>query len=220
MSSENLNNLSIKDLKKLVHEEYKQNKKLRQDKKKEKLIQVYKKLQKQNKKLRQEKQQVKSKPKQKQKIKTFDEYFQECIKNKSIPKDTPEYLKKALERAMKEYDNRIKHEKSALKNFAEKYVIDGKPKIMLFKFFAEKATQIKEFLRNHRNIKVRMILVCIMQKDESVDDGKKFINVGSKVYFNTETYINFESTDVKVLLSQMIKEILEKISVFQMNGSG
>ena len=104
MSSENLNNLSIKDLKKLVDEEYKQNKKLRQDKKKEKLIQVYKK---QNEKLRQENQQVKSKPKPKpkpkpkQKIKTSDEYFQECIKNKSITKDTPEYLKKALERAMK-----------------------------------------------------------------------------------------------------------------------
>ena len=33
MSSENLNNLSIKDLKKLVNEEYNQNKKLRQEKK-------------------------------------------------------------------------------------------------------------------------------------------------------------------------------------------
>ena len=106
---------------------------------------------------------------------------------------------------MKEYDNGIKHEKSALKNFAEKYVIDGKPKIMPFKFFAEKATQTKEFLRNIRNIKVRMILVCIKQKDESVDGGKKFINIGSKVYFNTEIYINLESTDVKVILSQMIK---------------
>ena len=84
---------------------------------------------------------LKPKPKPKQKIKTFDEYFQECIKNKSIPKDTPEYLKKVLERAMKEYDDGIKHEKSALKNFAEKYVIDGKPKIIPFKFFAEKATQ-------------------------------------------------------------------------------
>ena len=68
-------------MKTLVNEEYKQNKKLRQDKKKEKLIQVYKKLPKQNEKLRQEKQQVKSKPKPKprpkpkQKIKTFDEYF-------------------------------------------------------------------------------------------------------------------------------------------------
>ena len=32
MSSENLNNLSIKDLKKIVNEEYNQNKKLRQKK--------------------------------------------------------------------------------------------------------------------------------------------------------------------------------------------
>ena len=39
MSSENLNNLSIKYLKKLVNEEYGQNKKLREEKK-EKLIQV------------------------------------------------------------------------------------------------------------------------------------------------------------------------------------
>ena len=208
ISSENVNNLSIKDLKKLFNEEYKQNKKLRRDKKKEKLIQVYKKLQKQNEKLRQEKRQVKSKPnpkpKPKQKIKTFDEYFQECIKNKSIPKGTPDYLKKALERAMKEYDNGIKHEKSALKNFAEKYVIDGKPKIFPLEYFAEKATQIKEFLRNHRNTKVRMILVCIMELDESVDGGRKYTTTGSKVYFNTETYINLESTDVKVILSQMI----------------
>ena len=207
MSSENLNNLSIKDLKKLVNEEYEQNKKLGQEKKEE-LIQVYKKLQKQNEKLRQEKSKPQPKSKPKQKIKTFDEYFQECIKNKSIPKDTPEYLKKALERAMKEYDNGIKHEKSALKNFAEKYVIDGKPKIIPFKYFAEKATQIIEFLRNHRNFKVRMILVCIMEKYESVDSGRKNITTESKTYFNTETYINLESTDVKVILSQMIKEIL------------
>ena len=217
MSSENLNNLSIKDLKKLVNEEYNQNKKLRQEKKEE-LIQVYKKLQKQNEKLRQEK--SKPKPKPKQKIKTFDEYFQECIKNKSFPKDTPEYLKKALQRAMKEYDDGIKHEKSALKHFAEKYIIDGKPKIIPFKFFAEKATQIKEFLRNHRNVKVRMILVCIMEKLEDVKGSRKIETSESKVYFNTETCINLESTDVKVILFQMIKEILEKISIFQMNGSG
>ena len=214
MSSTDLKNLSIKDLKKLINEEYKQNKK------KEKLIEEYKKLQKQNEKLRQEKSKPKPKPKpkqkQKQKIKTFDEYFQECIKNKSIPKDTPEYLRKALERAMKEYDNGIKHEKSALENFAEKYVIDGKPGLTAFKYFAEKATQIKEFLRNHRNIKVRMIMVCIMEKQIS-EKLNTFI-IESKSYFNTETYINLESTDVKVILSQMIKEILEKIGTYQMIG--
>ena len=80
---------------------------------------------------------------------------------------------------MKEYDNEIKDEKSALKNFAEKYVIDGKPKIISFEYFAEKATQIKESLRNHRNIKVRMILVCTMEKHVSVDGGRKGMTSGS-----------------------------------------
>ena len=46
--------------------------------------------------------------------------------------------------------------KSALHTFVQKYIIDGKPKIKPFDYFAEKATQIKEFLRNHRNIKIRM----------------------------------------------------------------
>ena len=63
-------------------------------------------------------------------------------------------------------------------------------------------------MRNHRNIKVRMILVCIMEKQIS-EKMNKFI-IENKSYFNTETYINLESTDVKVILSQMIKEILEK----------
>ena len=48
------------------------------------------------------------KPKPKpNKIKTFEEYFQECIKNKTIPPDTPSYLRNALERAIKEYDQGI-----------------------------------------------------------------------------------------------------------------
>ena len=187
-----------------------------------KLIQVYKKLQKQNEKLTQEKTKSKpkqkSKPKPKQKIKTFDEYFQECIKNKSIPKDTPEYLKRALERAMKEYDNGIKHEKSGLQNFAEMYVIDGKQKITPFQFFAEEATQIKEFLRNHRNAKIRMRMVCIMEQQHM--EKRKTIITQDKAYLYTETHINLESTDVKVILSQMIKEILEKISNYQRKGSG
>ena len=59
---------------------------------------------------------------------------------------------------MKEYNKGMKHEKSALQTFAEKYVIDGKPGLTPFQFFAEKVSQLKDFLRNHRNIKVRMIL--------------------------------------------------------------
>ena len=71
---------------------------------------MYQKLQKQNEKLRPEKPkikhklktEIKSKPKPKTETKSVDEYFRECIKNQTIPKDTPPYLKKALERALKE----------------------------------------------------------------------------------------------------------------------
>ena len=61
----------------------------------------------------------------KKKIKTFDEYFKECIKHREIPKDTPPYLKEALERAMLEYDQGLVKEKSSLGGFANKYVIEG-----------------------------------------------------------------------------------------------
>ena len=170
MSSVNLKNLSQDELNKILKEEYEKNRKL----KKERSIILIKKLQKQNEKLSQVKSKSKSitkqkpkfkpKSKSKQKIKTFNEYFQECIKNKTIPKDTPHYLKKALERAIKEYEGGIILEKSALTNFAEKYVTEGLPGIIPIEYFREKAPQIRDFLRNHRNTKVRMIMVCEMER--------------------------------------------------------
>ena len=86
MSSVNLNNLSIQELKKLVKYKNEEVKKLEKEKK-EKLILFYKKLQNNEEKLTQEKKEVKQKskskpkskpkfkPKSKQKIKTFNEYF-------------------------------------------------------------------------------------------------------------------------------------------------
>ena len=56
--------------------------------------------------------------------------------------------------------------------FAEKYVIDGKPGLTPFQFFAEKVARIKDFLRNHRNIKVRMILICKMEQ-QIIEKTKK-----------------------------------------------
>ena len=75
---------------------------------------------------------------------------------------------------MKEYNNGIKLEKSALSNFAEKYVIDGKPGLTPFKYFAEKASQIKEFLRNHRNVKMKMIMICTMEQQHMEKRKKNY----------------------------------------------
>ena len=205
MSSENLNNLSQEEFNKILKEEYKKNKNL----KKERTIEMIKKVQKQNKRLKR----LKLKPKRKQKAKTFNEYFQECIKNKTIPKDTPLYLKKALERAMKEYDKGIKLEKSYLKNFAEMYVIVGKPGLTSIQFFEEKNSQLKDFLRNHRNIKVKMIFICKMEQKitEKIKTKTKIIFDQVNAYFYSETHTNLENTDVKDFLSQMLKEIMEKL---------
>ena len=242
MSSVNLNDLSIQEIKKLVKKENEEVKKLEEEKEKEKLILAYKKLQNKKEKLIQENKEIKqkskpkpksksitrpkfkpkSKSKPKQKIKTFNEYFQECIKNKTIPKDTPHYLKKALERAMKEYEKGIILEKSALANFAEKYIIEEMSGLIPIKYFKEKAPQIKDFLRNHRNTKVRMLMVCQMEKQITEKTNEESITSyeHDKAYFHSKTYINLEKTDVKVFLKEMIMEILGNIIIYQKKGSG
>ena len=140
---------------------------------------------------------IKSKPnsKPKSKPKTFDEYFQDCIKNKTITPDTPPYLRKALERALKEYDQGIIKEKSSLDEFANKYIVKGESGITPFESFSSKSSYLKDFLRNHRNIKVRFVLVCLMEKKEG--DFKLKFTVQDKAYFHSDTYINIVSTDVK-----------------------
>ena len=165
MSALDLSKLSIEELKKIDKREnkvFKKDVEEYRNREKQKLIDKILGRRKQQKKIKKvlDKTETKTKPK---KTKSFEEYFQECIKNKSIPKDTPKYLKKALERAIKEYEQGTVLEKSALNNFAEKYVIEGKPGIRPKKFFQEKAQQVKQFFKNNRNTKIKMILVCMME---------------------------------------------------------
>ena len=200
-----LTNLSISELKKIKKDIKKE---IKADYKK-KLIDDINKLQK-----------IRDKIKFKPKPKSFEEYFQDCIKNKTIPPDTPSYLRKALERALKEYEQGIEKEKSSLEGFANKYVVKGKTDITPFEFFKSKAAYLKEFLRNHRNIKVRFVLVCMMEQMGKSSDGKLSLTIQDKAYFNSETHINLESTDVKEILTKVIRSIIEKIAIYQKNGSG
>ena len=108
---------------------------------KEKIIRDIRKLDKLNEKVKKGidiKKKYKKKVSKKKSIKTFEEYFEECIKNKKIPKDTPPYFRKALERAMKEYDQGLEREKSSLEGFANKYTIQGIPGVLPMDFFERK----------------------------------------------------------------------------------
>ena len=97
-----LQSLSLDELKKIVSQEKKD---LRKDykelQKKRRLIEKYRKLTEFREKVKQGKVNTKPKVDKKPKvvkkthskrIKSFEDYFEECIKNKKIPKDTPDYL--------------------------------------------------------------------------------------------------------------------------------
>ena len=88
----------------------------------------------------------KTPPSEKKKIKSFDEYFEECIKNRKIPKDTPFYLREALERAILEYDQGLEKEKSAFEDFAVKYTIQEISGLTPIQFFERINKTLKDFL--------------------------------------------------------------------------
>ena len=137
--SNNLKNLSIEELIKIKKENKKKLKKEYLEHKKQKLIEEINKIQKAREKIKiNNKPNPKPNPKPKIKPteeKTFEEYFKDCIKNKTIPPDTPSYLRKALERALKEYDQGIEKEKSSLDEFANKYIVKGKTAVTPMEFF-------------------------------------------------------------------------------------
>ena len=63
-----------------------------------------------------------------------------------------------------------------------------------------------------------MLMTCLIE--HQVIDKKRIFYAQDNAYFNAETFINLESTDVKEILSLMIREILHKISTYQKKGSG
>ena len=157
---------------------------------KEKLIRDMRRLDKLNEKVKQGidiRKKYKKKVSKKKKIKTFEEYFEECIKNKEIPKDTPEYFREALEQAMREHEYKneenLLKDKSALSGFANKYVIEGISGMNPTQFFKFIEQTLIDFLNNHKNIKFRLVLVCILEKQEYDKSGIKNI-ITTKAYFN------------------------------------
>ena len=61
-------------------------------------------------------------------------------------------------------------------------------------------------------------MTCLM--GQKVLDGYKSGEIIDKAYFQSETYINIEGTNIKEILSKMIIEILNNILIYQRNGSG
>ena len=217
--------LSLDQLRYILNEKKKEIKKnYKQLNEKEKLIRYIRKIDKLNEKVKKgidiKKEYKKKKDTtKKKKIKTFDEYFEECIKNKEIPKDTPDYLRKALERAMREYDQGLVKEKSSLSGFANKYTIEGVFGLKPEEFFLSINETLVDFFTYHRNIKFKLVLVCLMKKQE-IEKTQGIIDIKEdKAYFNSPTIINLESDDVERLISISKESILGQMEAYSEKGS-
>ena len=85
---------------------------------------------------------------------------------------------------MYEYDQGLEKEKSALEGFVNKYIIQGIPGLTPMQFFERINKTLRDFFTYHRNIKFRMVLVCIMEKQNiqqnvgviGLEDGKAYLN--------------------------------------------
>ena len=141
------------------------------------------------------------------------------IKQKQEDKSIQDYYDKLEYDQLKLLDQGIIKEKSSLENFANKYVIEGEHGFTPMEFFKNNAKKLKDFLRNNKNIKLRMVLVSLMEKQQMDKEGISGI-VEDKAYFNSETNINLESTDEKRILASDIRRITNDIDKYQQNGSG
>ena len=176
---------------------------------KEKIIRDIRKLDKLNEKVKKGigiKKKYKKKVSKKKKVKTFEEYFEECIKNKEIPKDTPDYLRKALERALYEHEQGIVIEKSALDKFAVKHVFEGIPGISPVEYLNRVFSTVEELFKNHRNIKFKMVLICLMERIKvKTDRGVEEVEE-DETYFSTKTKKNLVSTNPEKLVKKYFRK--------------
>ena len=212
-------NMSLDEIKKVIEKEEKALKKEYSElNERRKLVKRFHKLQKARQKVRKGIN-IKKTHKNKKKNMTYKEYFNECIKDKKIPEDTPVYLRKAIKKAEKEYDKEIVKTKTALSEFANQYVIDGDPNLIPDEFFAMNKDLLFEFLNKKKNVKVNLVLVCDMEQQLIGTDGN-YVFKEDQAYFRSDQTRVLKSTNIEKLMKESIGKINEDIDKYLQNGSG
>ena len=211
-----LKHMTLDQIRKIVKKEKKSLKKeLAELNEKKKLIESYKKIRKARQKVRSKIIVKKTKPKPK----SFQEYFDECIKNRKIPEDTPPHFRKALEKVLKQYKSKITKTKSALNKSVNQYQIEGDPNLLPDEFFKKNKKKIEKFLKNNKNTKVNFVLVTNMR--QPLYDQKGFVGYREdEAHFRTNTKKVLESTNIEKLVKGNINKINLDIDKYQQNGSG
>ena len=101
--------------------------------------------------------------------------------------------------------------KSALTNFAIQYRIKGSNGYDPESFLLNSKEPITNLMINTRQIKVKLILSCMMEK-VSLKSGEV---TAKETAFQSKTEVNLESTNSNELFSKMKEIVLESLAKFQ-----
>ena len=121
------------------------------------------------------------------------------------------YVKEEL----KERSFELKESKSALRKFTMQYTIEGRAGYDPESLMADVKRSVINFLRKNRRTKVKLILMCNMEKN-NISTGEV---ITLKTAFNSKPEVNLEGTDVHDLYNTMADRVLEAMATFQRDGS-
>ena len=120
---------------------------------------------------------------------------------------------------MIEYDQGLVKEKSSLDDFANKYVIEGIFGLTPIQYFERIEKTLIDFFTHHKNIKFRLVLVCVMEK-QNYDSKIGITSIETaKSYFSSETPQNLRVDDAMKLIEESFKSIEAKIQSYAQDGS-
>ena len=124
-------------------------------------------------------------------------------------------LKDQITKIFEKNEFEVREGPSALKNFVREKNIEGKPGYDPKSFFEATRNLILKILRENKNTKTKMILICKMQRTD-LKTGE-IIEVDAE--FHSEIQTNLEGTDENKLFDQIIARIGEVLANFQRSGS-
>ena len=136
------------------------------------------------------------------------------------PDQTSRVLREVAEHVRENYPPQqpfeVRESASALRNFARVYTINGREGTDVRSFFLSVRGSITRILRNNRRTKVKLVLICNMEKPSTLGE---IIIVPSN--FSSEIKLNLNGTDEDDLFVRMTERAIENMaSQQQAEGSG
>ena len=136
------------------------------------------------------------------------------------PDQTSQVLREVAEHVRENYPPqqpfKVIESASALREFARVYTINGREGIDVQPFFQRVREPITGILRNNRRTKVKIILICYMERPSTL--GEIIIAPSN---FSSEIEVNLDGTDEDDLFIRMIERAMENMAnLLQVEGSG